>query len=466
MSKQKSHAATIGQRIIRSLRKFSGDMSGCRVTRIVRQSDGTFKRTMKTLSLWLLLAATCWGQSLPPADVAAFKRLLPEIDSVSLRELCDSPRTFWYDARSLGVAYQIGDTSIDTSGRSTRFRDAMQNISGDNGPHNARPAGYGGNPNVKGAAGYPWSAGTAGGTSRCVGTDSVKAMLLPLRDDGKPWPVVTFHTTVSPFFPNQRSDPRQRVMAWTFPVGCVFAEFITQRDPHGDVWIFEIRTRTREYGGWSIDIFKPYPKAEHLATDIKELRPKWKENTTLAKLVQYLDGPGNVVSKRLRDNDPRHTFANRTKSAFDVRTGTDELPPAGDDDLVRELLGTEFVSAHGTDWRVGCPAPTTEAKFHIIPARYDGAFVGNSLETCSKCHSSGSHSGREFNRGIDWYGRLRGAPNKESAGGSILSWNPIDRRTLNGTPRFNEVLLKSGMLARYDKSAHPERLYQFERDPD
>jgi hypothetical protein len=148
---------------------------------------------------------------------------------------------------------------------------------------------------------------------------------------------------------------------------------------------------------------------------------------------------------------------------FHQSMGVDNLPPAGDDALVVRLLTeTVFKSALGASWstdsnRVHTVAPTTDAPFHIVPARYDAGFIEVDQLSCMRCHDTVNQHVNDFDFGRDWYGRVRGSD-------GIFSIHPFDPSCIsyNGISlptRLNQSLISAGLLAPFDPQIHSTAVY-------
>ena len=144
--------------------------------------------------------------------------------------------------------------------------------------------------------------------------------------------------------------------------------------------------------------------------------------------------------------------------------GVDTLPELEDDDLVAELLeGTTFKSALGRTWRTGSNgektfAPTTTARFHIVPEGYQAGYIAVNRDSCIRCHQTVNRNVALFDAGRDWYGRIRGAD-------GIFSFHPFEPSSIsdNGYPRgvsLRRVFLDAGVLERYDAGKHSTANYQ------
>jgi hypothetical protein len=274
-------------------------------------------------------------------------------------------------------------------------------------------------------------------------------MRLPLDEQGKPLPVVWY----------RKRQPRDTVAgySWVFPVGTVFGEVLRQSGSDGKEYTFELRLRTREYGTWGVDVFRPFPTAKDLAQAIQQRRPEWRENEKLAALVDHLQSPLEMQRLKLAD---KHA----SLVSFKQSMGTDALPDVGDDQLVIELLTqTTFRSSLGEVWRkstvgVRTCAPTTDAPFHIVPANYDAGFVDADSISCMRCHETVGQHVRDFQPARDWYGRVRGSD-------AIFSFHPfcptcVSTNGMGRGVKLRPELVKAGLLEQYDIERHPAAVYQ------
>ena len=245
--------------------------------------------------------------------------------------------------------------------------------------------------------------------------------------------------------------------AWTFPKGAIVGEVLAMTGPDGYAYTFEMRMRTREYGYWDMDVMRPFPHAADLAKRIKELRPDWQDQPNLVKAVEHLEQPIAMKELTLADHQP-------AKRTFSQTMGVDSLPSLGDDKLVGQLLtSTKFRSTAGEVWREASNgsktyAPTTEASFHVVPAKYDAGFVQVDRTSCMRCHDSVSKPVSDFNPGRDWYGHIRGSD-------GIFSFQPFSNDSISDNGYGRAVSMrpefeKAGVIAKYDPKRHPEAIYQ------
>lgn len=359
---------------------------------------------------------------------ASLRKLLPQVDDAEVQAILDDPTLILYTDQEMPDCYQIWD------GQLPGVHAVSYNISADPGePY--------GNGNIE----FPW--GTAAGTHRTTNVFTFRFVRLPKGKNGQILPIT--------YYQKQFPGDTMPGYGWIYPVGTVFGEVLTMKAPWGAYYTFELRLRFRENGDWSVDVFRPFPTAEDLSERIKELRPEWRKNPTLAKLVTHLDSPIKMQQRVLADNHPGRVFYQAM--------GVDYLPAVGDDALVVKLLTTTpFRSALGSTWRKSTNglhtcAPTTTAKFHIVPANYDAGFIEADRVSCRRCHETVNHHVREFQAGRDWYGRVRGSD-------GIFSFHPFDPATISrngygGAVRMRPEFVRAGIVERFNPRRHVSRIY-------
>jgi hypothetical protein len=369
----------------------------------------------------------------PPRLMAAAKdaRLrtyLPTIDDPAVAKMLADPDLLLYTDAEMPRAYQ------DWSGGLEGVHSPSYNISANGSePH--------GNGNVE----FPW--GAPAGTHRAQNVSSYRFLLLPKDDQGRRLPVVWFRKRLA-------GDVSQGY-AWTYPVGAVLGEVLMLKSPEGQHYTFEMRLRIREKGDWAIDVFRPFPTAQDLAARIRALRPDWQQHEPTVALVRHLELPANMPRLRLVSNQ-------RFRQPFRQTMGIDKLP-AIDTKLVAELLtSTPFKSAHGDAWRQqpggeATFAPTTEAEFHVVPAKYDAGFIAVDRNSCMRCHNTVNQSVRRFDPGRDWYGRIRGSD-------GIFSFHPFAPGTVSNNGygnavRMRDSLVASGVIAKFNPQVHSAEIY-------
>lgn len=361
-------------------------------------------------------------------------RLLPAVSDRRMQQVLDDPALILYTHTVMPRAYQ------HWSGQLQGVHSPSYNISAVSG----EPFGNG---NLE----FPWSA--PAGTHRTDTVTTFRFLWLPRDDRGHFWPVVWYRKRL-------RGDSTTGY-AWTFPVGAIVGEVLCIRSPEGHDCTFEMRTRTRGLASWEADVFRPFPTAADLVRTVKQLRPDWAQRPELAQLVHHLERPLELPQRTLGDKQP-------FSEVFRETMGVDSLPPAGDDALVAELLAsTPFQSTAGKVWRadrtgVFTCAPTTAARFHIVPARYDAGFIEVDDVSCMRCHETVNQPVARFDPSRDWYGRIRGSD-------GVFSFHPFAPTSISyngfGVPiRMRRELTASGALARYASKRHPSSVYRQIRD--
>ena len=399
------------------------------------------KREVESIIVLLILLfavafmATAEGQVqlMPTAKLAACRAMLPQVEDVDWQAfLSDSTTLFYSDAEMPGAfQHNMGGDSQPI----TTFHEPRYNFSGDAGEA-PKGHGNGGNGNVE----FPWK--KPGGTDAAGNrVSSFKLLWLPKRDDGTPWPVVTWNEHV-----NTAHSPHQ-VYRWTYPRGTIFGEVLTQKDSRGTDHVFEIRLRVRAEDYWDIDILRPFPTSADYRAALARQDPtaadRFARRTSLVK----------------------ETFVDRThdKPGFVATAASDWIPPLREDQAAELLRKTPFKSTVGRVWAEqpdGTPsfAPTTDQAFHIVPVGYRGTLLGTSNESCIKCHESTLKHVTEFSMFRGWYGHIRGDD-------GIFTFHPIAIESIgtggNSYPvSFRRELVNAGMVARFDPSRHQSSRYR------
>ena len=396
------------------------------------------------------LVGSAFGQLMPPERVATLRSHLPQVDDRALAAALADPGLLFYTVREMPGAYQ------DWDGALPGVHSVSYNISMvESEPH--------GNANQE----FPW--GDPGGLHRTENTDVFRFVWLPLRPAGGQWPVAdgqsasghqpqaTSHQPRLPVVWYRKHYPGSHTAgySWLFPRGTIVGEVLLLDGPDGREYPFEVRIRTRAADGWEIDTFRPFPSWESLAERIRELEPDWQAQPQLVAAIERLESPPPLRTATLRNPHPAGT-------RFEQTALLDELPPLDAQLVARLLLETPFKSAVGSNWRetheLAAAAPVTRAAFHIVPARYDGAFVPVDHESCSRCHENIGDHARRFAPFRDWYGRIRGSD-------GIFSFHPfaIESISNNGFGRpvaMRRELVQAGLLERYDPQRHTSDFYR------
>lgn len=355
---------------------------------------------------------------------AAYRTMLPNVTDPTIKAVLADKSLILYTDHEMLPAYQ-GWEGVIIGVHSPSYNIAA---GGDRGP---RGLGFG-NANRE----FPW--GAPAGTHNAKGVSVIRFLHLPRATPANLRPVVWWGDV-------------NRGYQWSYPVGTVFGEVLYLNHKGRGDYTFELRVRVRAKDRWNVNAYRPFPTAQSLASAVKECRPNWRGDATLARFVSYLDGPANGAVEMLAD---RHA----DERVFEDTRLVDSLPPL-DESLVAELLSTTpFSSALRKQWRPGdlAPfAPTTDAEFHIVPRGYQGGHVAVSNASCMRCHDGTNRGAREFDSGRDWYGRVRGSD-------GIFSFHPFAHASVsyNGSqfsPTMNPAL--TGIIERYSKEWHPDEVY-------
>jgi hypothetical protein len=328
----------------------------------------------------------------------------PTTDDDEINEVMNDPRTYWYNERNIPPAYQFASPpdTVNSSVHSSYY-----NISGDR----SEPTGHGFE--------FPWR--VPGGTENVPsGTfTSIKFIHLPA---GKP--IALYRRRVL-----KRADLGYAIhWGWTFPVDSVVGEIHLVRDPEQNRWWpYEIRIRKRESDDWGVDILRPL-------TSVEDFR-----DAGLAGPYRTRDSVGY---------DARHggRAINVKGSSYRIGRSTPGM--------VRTVLASnEFRSVLGT----GFSYTQSVQEFGITPAGYNPGILGTDRRSCSRCHQDAGKHVDNFVAQRDWYGAIRGSD-------GILSFHPFSRDSISGNGarrpvRFNQELVRRGMIATYNPSEHTDDDY-------
>ncbi len=365
---------------------------------------------------------------MPESNEKLLRRCLPKVEDAEVQAVLDDPRLILYTDREMPKAYQFWD------GQMPGVHHASYNISAN-----------GSEPFGNGNREFPW-AGPAG-THRAKNVWAFRFLRLPQDEQGNVLPVVWYHS-------RQSGDGRTGY-GWRFPTGAVLGEVLMMHGADKKDYCYELRVRFREVDDWAVDVFRPFPRAEDLVERIKELRPAWSEQPAVKSFVDLLSNPADLPERKLTDNHPRKSI-NQTMGVY-------LLPSLEDNKLVSELLvSTTFKSALGEYWFEGAngtvaAAPTTEASFHVVPAKYDAGFIEVDRTSCMRCHETVNQPVGKFQPGRDWYGRIRGSD-------GIFSFHPFDPSCISGNGysqpvRMRSELVSAGVIEKYDPRKHDKQRY-------
>ncbi|MCW5804973.1 MAG: hypothetical protein KIT31_21565 [Deltaproteobacteria bacterium] len=380
---------------------------------------------------------------MPAERLAELAARMPCVPPGALRDTLESPRTLWYDKHSLTPGYQdsFGDNVVTPIGmRPNTIDPELINL--------AVPGGHEQIFIELGLFHFPF--GNPIGAQEPIHT--VNFWRLP-DDGGVPVPVVYW-----------QRDPNSYThrVEWMFPAGTAFGELIFV-ERGGRLHPVEIRTRTRTLDGWTVDAYRPFPRAADLA-DAIEQRRAGPASPALDALVAHLRDAGTPVPYTLK--------ATHFASAFPQRaSGIDRLPAlaGADADVIHTLLRTTpFRSARGVYWKDAGPnkawAAGASGSGNIVPAGYNAAAVEVSEASCDGCHRDAGRPFKTWYDNILAYGELWG--NDET-----FTWHPFTlSRFVDGNGRvqnFNhdnrEIrpdMKAAGLIVKYNPAQHSPAVYQ------
>lgn len=383
---------------------------------------------------------------LPPSRLAEIASRMPCIAPGALRTAIESPQTFWYDKQSLTPGYQdsFGDNVTTPIGmRPNTIDPGLINL--------AVPGGHEQIFAEVGTFHFPFG--------RPIGeTTNVEVFDFwqPPHSGGAVLPVVHW-----------QRDPNEYThrIEWMFPAGTVFGEVLFMTEG-GVRYPFEIRSRTRTLDGWTVDVYRPFPRATDLADAIEArrgTRPEWAASPALDALVGQLRD-GGVTAFRVA--------ATHFPGAFPTRDGAADLLPAltgSDADLVHELLmTTPFRSAKGIAWKTAggmtAWAAAASGTGTIVPKGFNATAINVDETSCSSCHRDAGRPFKTWYDNILAYGELWG--NDEiftwhpftlakfvDASGAVVNFN-YDNREIR--PDF----VAAGLVAPYSAASHPASIYK------
>lgn len=388
-----------------------------------------------------------------PVDIMSRDRLTkvaaraPRIDDAWLLGVLEADDTMWYDHDSIAPGYQdsFGDNVVTPIGmRPNTIDPGLINL--------AVPGGHGQIFVEFGVFHFPF--GRPAGSREDV-LRVADFWRLPRDESGRVLPVVHW-----------QRDPNSIThrVEWMFPVGTVLGELLFQVDASGEWFPFEIRTRVRRIDGWSSNVFRPFPTAEDFARELERRRterPEW-ATSEIDALIAHARNSDTLRSARLS--------ATNFPGAFPAIDGAEDvLPELSDDSILRTLLmETPFRSAIGAVWKEGAGmrtyAPTSDARFSIVPRGYNGGFLDVSDATCNRCHRDAGRPFRDWYDNIIAYGELWGEDES-------FSWHPFETRSFvdetgrvvqfnYDNRRMRSDFVDGGVLVPYDSATHREPTYR------
>jgi hypothetical protein len=371
--------------------------------------------------------------------LATYKAALPKVAWPELQTMLESPSTLWFDKATMIPSYQdsVGDNAqtpigarANSQGRAVIVEPGKRLFSDD---------------------GKTWAfpfAHTAG-TDQSSNVFVVDFLFLPAKDD-KLLPVV--YRVVND--PTARGGLGLHKWTWTYPKGATLGEVIFVRDASGGLYPVELRTRTRYLDGWAVNAYRPFPTAKSFVAAIKQKRLQWQSNASLKRVVDQLESQAALEARSLTSPGFNNVFS--------VTGSLDVLPDLGDEALVKDLLKTTtFVSAYGTTWRAtgGSKtfAPSTKAKFSIVPQDYEAGLLAVDEKTCTQCHKEAGRAIEDFEPQAVLYGDIWGED-------QIFSFHPYDQSRYANFNTENRAVrpafASAGVVERYDATKHSAAVYR------
>jgi hypothetical protein len=370
-----------------------------------------------------------------PARLAEIAARLPCVDVGRVRDAIESADTIWYDKGSLVPGYQdsFGDNEVLPIGmRPNTIDPQMIDL--------AVPGGHAQVFSEVGVFHFPF--GRPIGPAEDV---VVVDFWQPPRAGGALLPVVWWRRAANTY--------THRV-EWMFPAGTLFGEVLFV-DAEGTLYPFEIRTRTRTLDGWSVDVYRPFPRATDLAEAIRG-QDGWENDPALTALVAHLDDPTTL--------EPVRVGGAHFGDAFPPRDGWQDVLP--ETDAARELLmTTAFRSARGVPWKQdGGRVAWAAGGGAIVPAGFNGGAIEVSEGSCDVCHRDAGRPFETWYPNIIAYGELWG-------GDEIFTWHPFregafvdesgDVVDFNYDNReIREDFAAAGLVAAYQEGAHGADVYR------
>ncbi len=323
--------------------------------------------------------------------LAVIKAALPLVIDPTLATVLSSPQTLWYDETVMAHSYQdsVGASSND------KWPDlvaAPESIIG--GLHDR----------TKHRWQFPFA--TTAGTDNSTNLRVENFVFFP-QTNGEV-PTMTITTVI---LNDHRPEWR-----WTYPIGTVFGEILFINDG-ARLMPAEIRTRTRYPLGWSMNAFRPFPRATDLVEAIKQRRPNWNSAPNLKAMITFLEDNTTLKPASLAAQAALAT-------AFSQEGYLDTIPDFGDDPLVRDLLTmTTFRSSYDTVWKENGQqktyAASTKSRLSIVPTNYTAGLLRVTDDSCMRCHKETNRLVSEFYDALYLYGELWGMD-------GIFTFHPYD----------------------------------------
>ena len=379
------------------------------------------------------------------------KAALPKTAYGKLQDVLSSDDTIWYDHDSMKPSYQAAIQQSPPYGANANDKwfdliaDSVEPIARNFYDENKRK--------------WRFPFGTTAGTDDSENMKVANFLSLP-KKDGRRLPLAA---GVKPQGISGGISFSMYSWGWVYPVGTMIGEVLFVATSTGELLPTEIRIRQRYASGWAVNVFRPFPSAQSLATSIKQKRPQWESAANLKTLVTHLESTTTLKPAKLS--------ASQLPGVFDQEGALDELPAFGDESLVKELLTqTTFVTAYGETWKAGGGlstfAPTTSERVSVVPDHYKGGMLAVNEASCMRCHKETGRHLVDFSpsfSSIVLYGEMWGRD-------GIFSFHPFDESKydsfwLSGTTdnrALNPKLEAAGVIATYNPAVHKAPEYPTE----
>lgn len=307
---------------------------------------------------------------------------IPDSKDGILQKIRNDKRLLIYTEKEMPKAYQDWN-----AGALHGIHSPSYNISA------AKPKEKFGNPNVE----FPW--GKPAGTE-LVSDDNIssfKFLLLPRNESIK----ITRKYLAGDSRPSY---------TWEFPKGTIIGE-VLQHYYEDNYYTFEVRIRKKDDNEWKSNAYRPFATLKEFANFCKENKHD------------------------LYYHDKQVQQSHQVFKGDVVTTSLEEIPLS----LVKKSLKQDFVNVLGQEWHNDAHAPTTDAKFHIVPKNYQAATIAVSSNSCMRCHETTLKHASELEPFRDWYGRVRGSD-------GIFSFHPFDPSCISHTGIYQGVEIRKSLI--------------------
>lgn len=244
---------------------------------------------------------------------------------------------------------------------------------------------------------------------------------------------------------------------WLFPVGTIVGEVLWHTGPDKGSYVFEIRTGTRELKSWRRASHAILPTAKGVVKAIKELRPKWKDDAKLVKLIDHLEDTKNMTEKVLDDEF----------GIFSASGGVDTMPEEFTSELAMEMYKKyPLEDRTGLAWktegklvaRTLTPNPKTE--FSLRPQGDLSYAIAVNAQTCNQCHREVGRPFADLEKQALLYGEMWG--NDEVFffhpwASNVIHTSAASQGDFRST--FREEFVKAGIFQKFDSKKHSADYY-------